>query len=66
MRIKVILHGGVVDSVLSDSEADVEVISIDKDYEDYDELCAYEEKLYMDQNLKSISFSSAHFGGELE
>ena len=42
MRIKVIIHDGIVTEVLSDGLAEVEVIDIDKDYEDYDALCARE------------------------
>lgn len=38
MKIKVIIYGGIVDSVLADEQAkevDVEIVDLDKDYEDY-------------------------------
>lgn len=46
------------------TQADVEIIGIHKDYEDYDALCRYEQSLYEDAGLKSIDFTVAHFGEE--
>lgn len=66
MQIKVIIHGGIVTDVLSDGQAEIEVIDIDKDYADYTELCGYEQQLYEDENLKCIDFTTAHFGKENE
>lgn len=64
MRVKVIIRDGIVSEVLTDGQADVEIIGIDKDYEDYDALCRYEQSLYEDAGLKSIDFTVAHFGEE--
>lgn len=64
MRVKVFIHDGIISEVLTDGQADVEIISIDKDYEDYDALCKYEQALYEDASLKSINFSTPHFEEE--
>lgn len=64
MRVKVIIRDGIVSEVLTDGQADVEIIGIDKDYEDYDALCKYEQALYEDTSLKSVDFTVAHFGEE--
>lgn len=65
MKIKVIIYGGIVDSVLADEQAkevDVEIVDLDKDYEDYDELEEYTQKLHNDESLQEIGYSVAHFG----
>ena len=65
MKIKVIIYGGIVDSVLADEQAkevDVEIVDLDKDYEDYDELEEYTQKLHNDESLQEIWYSVAHFG----
>lgn len=64
MKIKVIIDGGIASMVLADGEADVEIVGIDKDYEDYDTLCAYEAELRKDRSLHELPFTSAHFGEE--
>lgn len=61
MTIKVIIHEGVVLDVLTDGEVDVEVIDIDKDYEDYEDLIQYEEELKKDPDLHSQDFTVARF-----
>lgn len=65
MKIKVIIYGGIVDSVLADEQAkevDVEIVDLDKDYEDYDELEEYTQKLHNDESLQEIGYSVARFG----
>ena len=61
MCIKVIINNGVVTEVLSDGQADVEIVSIDKDYSDYGKLRSYERELNEVSSLKSIDFSVANF-----
>lgn len=60
-KVKVIIDCGVVSEVLADSLVDLEVINIDEDYDDCDQLRAYEEKLHEDKSLKQIDFTSANF-----
>lgn len=64
MRVKVIIIDGIATEVLTDGPVDLEVVNIDKDYEDYDELLDYEAALHKDETLKSIDFTVAHFGEE--
>jgi hypothetical protein len=67
MRVKVIINDGIATEVLSDGSVELEVVDIDSDYEDYDELRAYEKELHKDESLKSVDFTVAHFekgGGE--
>lgn len=69
MKIKVIIHDGIVTNVLADEsakEVDVEIVDIDRDYEDYDELQEYEEELYGDKNLQEIGYSVANFGEDYD
>ncbi len=61
MCIKVIINNGVVTEVLSDGQADIEIISIDKDYADYEKLRTYERELHEVNSLKRIDFSVANF-----
>lgn len=61
IRVKVIVHDGVVQDVLSSSPVDLEVIDIDKDYEDYDALVQYEEELWSNPLLQSQDFTVAYF-----
>lgn len=65
MRVVVIIDGGIVSGVLSDGDVEVEVVPIDKDYEDYDQLLDYESELYQDPSLKELDFKSVHFSEEL-
>ena len=60
-NVKVIIEDGIASEVLADTPIEAEIISIDKDYEDYDKLRAYEDQLYKDESLKSVKFSSANF-----
>lgn len=60
-KVKVIIDCGVASEVLADSLVDLEVINIDKDYEDCDQLRTYEAKLHEDKSLKQIDFTSANF-----
>ena len=61
MKIEVIVIDGIVESVLTDGEADIEIVSIDKDYEDREALEKYADKLYADPQLKERKFINAHF-----
>lgn len=61
MQVKVIINEGIVTDVLSDGQVDVEIIDIDGDYEDHDELRAYEQELHEDGSLNGIDFTVAHF-----
>lgn len=65
MEIKVIIHDGIVVDVLSDAKGlNIEILDIDKDYEDYEKLQDYESELYADPDLKSVDYSVAHFEEE--
>lgn len=68
MKIKVILRENIAEAVLAaerdDPELDVEVIDINKDYEDYQQFNAYADSIYADKAFKQVSFSSAHFDEE--
>lgn len=63
MRIKVIIENGIVQDVLTDATTapDVEIIDVDKDYEDYEKLEAYRDKQYKDATLHSCEYSVARF-----
>ena len=43
MRVKVIIHDCIVVDVLATSQVDLEVVDIDRDYEDYAALIRYTE-----------------------
>ena len=64
VKIKIIIHDGITINVLSDGMANVEIVDIDSDYEDYDALCAYEANLLNDSSLSELPFTAAHFGEE--
>lgn len=66
MLVKVIIRDGIVQDVLSTEPVEVEIVDTNKDYEDYDDLCDYEQELYADETLKSQDFTVAHFGEEEE
>lgn len=59
--VKVIITNGIVSGVLANKEVDVEIISIDDDYEDYDALCQYEDSLREDETLQERGFTVARF-----
>lgn len=58
--VKVIITNGIVSGILANKEMDVEVVSIDDDYEDYEALCRYENDLRRDETLQSCDFTVAH------
>jgi len=66
MKIKVIIREGIVDEVLSDGPVEVEIVDINKDYEDYDALNKYADELYDDKGMKSCSFTVATFSDDDE
>lgn len=47
--------------VLATAPVDVEVLDIDRDYEDFDALTRYEEELRRDPELRSRDYTVAHF-----
>lgn len=59
--VKVIITDGIASGVLANKKVDVEIISIDKDYEDYEALCQYEDSLHDDETLQERVFTVAHF-----
>ena len=59
--IKVIIHDGIVVDVLATAPVAVEVLDIDRDYEDFDALTRYEEELRQDPELRSRDYTVAHF-----
>jgi len=66
MKVKVIVHDGIVIGVLATDAVEVEVVDIDKDYEDYEALKEYEQKLYGDPSLHEQDYTVAHFEDEGE
>ena len=61
MRVKVIIHDGIVVDVLATAQVELEVVDIDRDYEDCDALLRYEEELRQDPELQSRDYTVAHF-----
>lgn len=59
--VKVIIEDGIPEDVLSDVPVDVEIVGIDKDYEDCNQLRAYRDRLYADKSLKSCDYTTADF-----
>lgn len=59
--VKIVITDGIASSVLANKKVDVEIISIDKDYEDYEALCQYEDSLRDDETLQKWDFTVAHF-----
>ena len=67
IKIKVLVGGGLVQSVLVNGDSsliDLEVVDVDSDYEDYEELTNYRDSLLDDPSYESLSFDAADF--ELE
>lgn len=63
LKIKVIISGGVVQNVLKNQDVPVhvEIIDIDKDYEDYEKLEEYRELICSDAAFIDCSFAVANF-----
>lgn len=63
MKIKVVLDEGIVHDVLKDENepVQVEVIDVNKDYEDYEELEDYKASIYADPSYKRCDYTVAHF-----
>lgn len=65
MEIKVIIRDGIVENVLakdvSNGQPNVEIVSVDKDYEDHEQLKDYAEALYTDPAYQEYPFTSASF-----
>lgn len=63
LQIKVVIEHGLVDAVLKDQDVPVkvEVVDLDRDYEDYDRLSDYRASLYADDSLKPCDYSVADF-----
>lgn len=63
MEIKIIINEGVVESVLKDQDIPVrvEIIDINKDYEDYEELEDYRDTVYDDPTLMKCDYTVASF-----
>lgn len=66
IRVKVIINDGVACGVLADGDVDVEIVDVDRDYEDADALEKYEEELRNDPSLKELDYTVAHFNGDGE
>ena len=62
MKIKVIIEEGIVSGVLANGDAEVEIVDIDPDYEDYEALRKYEEEIRNDPALQEREFTVARFG----
>lgn len=66
MRIKVIIVDEIVTSVLTDGDAEIEIIDINRDYRDCRQLCAYEEELRRGADLHESAFTVANFCDDSE
>ena len=67
IQIKIIIRDGIVESVLTDDTKipiEVEVIEVDKDFEDYAELRDYAETLYGDARYAEVHTTFADFKQE--
>ena len=53
-------------SVLTDGDAEIEIIDINQDYRDCRQLCAYEEELHRDAELRESAFTVANFCDDSE
>lgn len=62
VQVKVIIKDGITTGVLADGAVEVEIIDENKDYEDYQALCNYENKLRHNPALKERNYTVAHFG----
>lgn len=66
MEIKIILRDNIVESVLGsaftpDEEPEIEIVDINKDYDDYEQLCDYADKLYADPSYAECRYDVARF-----
>lgn len=61
MKIKVILSNGIPEAVLSDGEAEVEIICIDDNYADRKRLEEYAKSLYENPELKELEMTTVNF-----
>lgn len=71
MKVKVMIENGVVNTVLGDKEAaeakiDIEIVDTNSDYNDYQTLKDYSDKLYADQTLSDIPYKVADKNPESE
>lgn len=66
MRIKVIIVDGIVTSVLTDGDAEIEIIDINRDYRDCRQLGAYEEELRRGADIHESAFTVANFCDDSE
>lgn len=68
-KIRVIIRDGIVENVLSIGAAaapDVEIVAINKNYEDCRELNEYADRLCADPKCKEVDFKLVHFGNGKE
>lgn len=63
-RIKVVVNDGLISSILTSEPVDVEVVYIDRDYEDYGKLKEREAAFYKDPSLKEASYETIRFDGK--
>jgi hypothetical protein len=61
VRVKVVIEDGIITDVLSDGEAEVEIIDVNVDYEDYDALCKRRQEVLEDDTLHEIDFTVTKF-----
>lgn len=68
LNIKVIINEGIVEAVLKDQNApvNVEVVDIDPDYEDFEQLDDYRKQLYADTSFQNCDHTVTHFYDEPE
>ena len=66
MKVIVIIESGIVSGVRSDSRepTEVEILDIDKDYEDYERLRDYKDSVYKDESLEDIEYVTVRFDSE--
>ena len=63
MKVIVIIRDGIVSDARTDipEPLEVEVLNIDRDYEDYEHLNEYEDQLYSDPTLRSVNPTTVRF-----
>ena len=66
LDIKVIIDNGITEAVLKNQQipVNVEIVDINDDYEDYEQLNAYRNQLYADNEYHISDHTTAHFTEE--
>lgn len=66
LQLKVIINEGIAEAVLVNQNIpiSVEIIDVNKDYDDYEALEVYRDSVYQDTNFKECDYTVAHFDND--